>query len=589
MSAQRVKTYVHIWILVLTALAAARVDADTLRVPSQFPNIQAAIDAAVNGDTVLVADGRYSGLGNIGLDFGGKAITVRSEHGPGSTTIDCQRQDRGFIFQNDEPPEAILEGLTISDGLASAESIGGPAGGGILVLTGSPTIRDCHIISCEANNSGGGLYADTGASPTVRNCTIADNTASNGGGGLLLRGGEAAIAGCTITRNQTTFGSGGGILIIEGQPTLRNCSITDNTAAGRGGGMSASSRRAELSIEDCRIAGNVSGSFGGGVSLWWASTIANCVIEGNEALYGGGGVSCALGVTIRNCTIRGNVASGKGAAGAGIYAWWRFTTIVDSCVISDNWILQDGIGAGVFCDSSASIIRNCTIVRNRTSKGSGGGLAYSGTGQHTLANCTVAANSAMSFGGGVLGAEWGAVLVNDSIIWDNSAAEGGQLALLDSSTVDVFYSDVRGGPAAIHIAPNAVLSWAVGNIVTPPQFVSSPLNFHLRLDSPCIDAGDPAALHAGQADIDGELRVWNGRVDMGSDEFGSFRFGDLNCDGRADGGDIDAFFLALGDPAGYSVVFPGCDILLGDMNGDGRVDGADIDPFFACLGGGPCP
>ena len=52
--------------------------------------------------------------------------------------------------------------------------------------------------------------------------------------------------------------------------------------------------------------------------------------------------------------------------------------------------------------------------------------------------------------------------------------------------------------------------------------------------------------------------------------------------------DIDAFFLALGDPPAYAVALPSCDPLLGDMNSDGRLDGADIDPFFACLGGN-CP
>ena len=65
--------------------------------------------------------------------------------------------------------------------------------------------------------------------------------------------------------------------------------------------------------------------------------------------------------------------------------------------------------------------------------------------------------------------------------------------------------------------------------------------------------------------------------------------GDLNCDGTFNGADIDPFFLALGDPAGYAIAFPNCDPLLGDLNADGRLDGGDIDPFFVCLGGGPCP
>ena len=79
-------------------------------------------------------------------------------------------------------------------------------------------------------------------------------------------------------------------------------------------------------------------------------------------------------------------------------------------------------------------------------------------------------------------------------------------------------------------------------------------------------------------------------VDMGAYEFQGTTFwrGDLNCDGFFNGADIDPFFLALGDPAGYAIQFPNCDIMLGDMNCDNRVNGGDIDEFFRCLGVGGC-
>ncbi|MCH8807179.1 MAG: hypothetical protein IH986_13980, partial [Planctomycetes bacterium] len=68
-----------------------------------------------------------------------------------------------------------------------------------------------------------------------------------------------------------------------------------------------------------------------------------------------------------------------------------------------------------------------------------------------------------------------------------------------------------------------------------------------------------------------------------------FICGDMNCDGLFNGGDVDPFFQALGDPAAWQAAHPGCPLLcVGDINGDGRVDGGDIDPFFSCAIGHCC-
>jgi len=70
----------------------------------------------------------------------------------------------------------------------------------------------------------------------------------------------------------------------------------------------------------------------------------------------------------------------------------------------------------------------------------------------------------------------------------------------------------------------------------------------------------------------------------------SAKCGDCNCDGAFDGADIDAFFLAIGDPGAYQIAYPGCPRdFVADCNGDGVVDGADIDAFFIGLGLGKCP
>ena len=62
--------------------------------------------------------------------------------------------------------------------------------------------------------------------------------------------------------------------------------------------------------------------------------------------------------------------------------------------------------------------------------------------------------------------------------------------------------------------------------------------------------------------------------------------GDLNCDGNVNFFDIDAFVLAVTDPAGYTVAYPDCDIMLADCNGDGDVDFFDIDSFVGLVVGG---
>ncbi|TWT39987.1 Lactonase, 7-bladed beta-propeller [Phycisphaerae bacterium RAS1] len=66
----------------------------------------------------------------------------------------------------------------------------------------------------------------------------------------------------------------------------------------------------------------------------------------------------------------------------------------------------------------------------------------------------------------------------------------------------------------------------------------------------------------------------------------TFAPGDLNCDGVVDILDINAFILALSDPAGYAAAYPDCDRNLADTNGDGEIDILDINPFIAIIEGG---
>ena len=108
-------------VILLLMCAAQAASASTLLVPLEYSTIQAGINAAQAGDEVVIADGRYSGPGNINLNFNGKAITVRSANGAANCIIDCQNLGRGFIFSHDETFASILQGVTIQFGTGTAQ------------------------------------------------------------------------------------------------------------------------------------------------------------------------------------------------------------------------------------------------------------------------------------------------------------------------------------------------------------------------------------------------------------------------------------------------------------------------------------
>ena len=115
-----------------------------------FCTIQQGIDAAYDGDTVLVLDGTCTGDGNRDLNFGGKAITMISENGPDNCIIDCQGTEvdphRGFYFHREEGSDSILSGLTIINGYAPPYPFSWrPCGGAIYTGDSSPTITCCCI------------------------------------------------------------------------------------------------------------------------------------------------------------------------------------------------------------------------------------------------------------------------------------------------------------------------------------------------------------------------------------------------------------------------------------------------------------
>ncbi|MCH7872202.1 MAG: right-handed parallel beta-helix repeat-containing protein [Planctomycetes bacterium] len=248
--------------------------------------IQAGIDAADPGDTVLVADGLYVGRNNYNLNFRGKSITVRSVSGPGQTTIDAQRasSSSGFVFQGAETPEAVVEGFTITGATLS----------GIRVTNGAaPTIRDCALIANWSGLVGGGVNVDSRGEITLIDCVLDRNLSGQGGGINVWENARATLIRCTISRNRVDI-TGGAAAMADRDSILilESCIISDNESIGFAG-----------SSAGVRIA---RGSFG---------SLFNCLFYGNQATGSGAGISITndgAGEVI-NCTVSRNQAAGVGA------------------------------------------------------------------------------------------------------------------------------------------------------------------------------------------------------------------------------------------------------------------------------------
>lgn len=475
----------HLW----WALPASA--ATTIHVPTgtSIITIQDGINAAVNGDTVLVSDGIYPG----GINFNGKLVTVKSANGPANCIIDGNDKDLGVAFMGGEGAAARLEGLT----LRNCRSF---SGGALHIASlSAPTIAGCIITNNRSVVSAGGGINIENASPTITNCTVSGNWAgidsldnySCHGGGISCKGqARPLIVDCLVSNNHAYGLNGGGIYCYNSSaPTIRNCTIVGNSVYQDGGGIACKDDSSPMII-NCTIAGNSAGSQGGGVSIESSfPTISHCVISDNRALLDGG-ISCwnnALPL-ILDCTIAKNRAT---------YAY-------------DKYRSAGGIGMQM----SSPMIANCLIWGNASFRAAGG-IMIRDSSFPTIVNCTITANEATSttstsVAGGIYSADSVATIVN-CILWGDIPTE-------------LFVENTIFHPNRLPVVSYSDVHWSgTGNIHADPHFVD-PANgdFRLQPGSPCIDAG--ANAKAPDDDLQGTPRPQDGNgdglaiVDMGAYE-----------------------------------------------------------------------
>jgi beta propeller repeat protein/parallel beta-helix repeat protein len=381
--------------VVLVLAAAVSGSAATLQVPAEYPSIQAGIEAAQNGDTVLVAPGVYYET----INFSGKDIVVTSTdpNDPrivGYTIINADGDGSVVTFERGETSAAKLIGFTITGGFG----------------TFSQDFTD--QVNGIKSYAGAGIFCHR-ASPTIMKNVIARNV------------GPLNLTGPTEADIKVAFG--GGISCFEGSPAILGNTIRNNSAW-----------------------------IGGGILCWFGQpTISDNLILENSA-YEGGGVFMFVGSLLNNTIVR------------------------NDCGLGDMMGQGTGPGGNVILiivpEAGATQVCNNIIC----SAPSGSGVLYQG--------------------------DLGQALFAYNDVWDNVP---GNFSTVDPQTGMI----VEGGTAD----PTG----SAGNISEDPLFVNPfSRDYHLMLESPCVNTGDPdSAVPAGRSDIDGQARVYAARIDIGADEY----------------------------------------------------------------------
>jgi hypothetical protein len=223
-------------------------------VPKEYANIQEAINACQDLDTVVIEPGKYVGSGNREINFGGKAITVRGTDPTNSqiineTIIDCEGQGRGFVFYMGEKADSILSGLTITNGY-------GILGGAIYCYNNSsPSVSNCVINNNSAVFGGGLACANSNTKPKITNCIITANSALVCGGGLYLNGSSPIIRNCIISGNTSSDG-GAFFSHYAGNPHITNCTVSRNAASRSAGGAIYCYESSNVAVTNSILWGN---------------------------------------------------------------------------------------------------------------------------------------------------------------------------------------------------------------------------------------------------------------------------------------------------------------------------------------------
>jgi hypothetical protein len=439
------------------------------------PTIQAGIDSAAVGDTVLLVDGTFTGVGNRSVDFMGKAITVTSVNGRDVTIIDCEELDRGFLFENGEGPSSVLSGVTIQNGFSPWDTpLPGYSypgcGGGIFCDLTSPTIADNKLYYNQAAE-GGGIYL-RGGSPIIENNIFENNFADTG---------------CAIQTVDHTS------LVLIHNTFLNNSGI--DLGGSEGGAIECWG--GHITFTDNQFIGNHAGIWGGAIACFVSSgVIAYNRFEGNAVSQEGGGIFCDIyggdgPLIISNNEFYNNVSLGFGG---GIYCYSAPSTLT----IADNIFIGNsaGSGGGVYNWFGSPTITGNVFAGNSASM-AGGGIC-SESGSPTIRNCTLSENDGpttwqdLKGGAGIFLSYSDAVIENTIIAY---STQGSGIMCVTSSFPTITCSNIYGNAGGDTLCGID----GGGNFSADPLFcgVLGSGNYYVQSASPCAPANNTCGVLIG--------------------------------------------------------------------------------------------
>ena len=363
-------------LLILLEFSAAPAEAVT--VPGDYPTIQAAITAVVNGSVpngtlIEVQPGVYNEA--LLINVTSRSLTIRGIAGPGATIVNAAGASQSALRIYNATGGVRIEGLTFRGGIGVQGT-----GGGFTIVDASPVLLNVVFESNTGFDAGGGVLARSNAK--FSDCFIRSNSAARFGGGMVIAGGSRpTFSNCQIRDNISgtgaagigTIGSGGGVHVNDASPTFRGCLITGNQSRFAAGGLfhmgvfGSSYGPAVLVLEDTEVSNNISRRFsssefpaeGGGVHVEDNAVghLIRTKILNNTANTSGGLSAYRARFEITSSVIEGNHAQDPqavGGFGGGIGLSSNNVSSplrqASSLVLTDSVVRRNDarVGAGIF-------------------------------------------------------------------------------------------------------------------------------------------------------------------------------------------------------------------------------------------------